>query len=107
MPMENPEVAIKCGQVLGGIGGASAAVWAATQVWPLITSNVPGGGGVVCAILASAAMCSAGCGVGSAAAACGCCVFGTVAKGASALFGRKPEQVSLQESGYAAKYTSV
>ena len=91
---------------LGGIGGASAAVWAATQVWPMITSAVPGAGGVVCAILASVAMCSAGCGVGATATACGCCIVGCLTEGSYALFSSEPERESLREES-GAKYSSV
>jgi gas vesicle protein len=58
-------LATACGQLIGGIGGGAAALWAAPQVWPLITSTIPGGGGVVVATLASLNMFSVGCGVGS------------------------------------------
>ena len=109
MPVEfeYTKAGMECGKVLGGIGGASAAVWAATQVWPMITSAVPGGGGVVCAILASVAMCSAGCGVGAAATTCGCCIVGSLTEGSCALFSsRNPDRISLTASGNA-NYTTV
>ena len=61
---------IPCGLILGALGGASVTVWAATHVWPLITSAVPGGAGVVCAISASVGMCMAGCCIGSVACQC-------------------------------------
>ena len=62
-------LATACGQSIGGIGGGAAALSAAPQVWPLITSAVPGCGGVVLATLASLNMLSVGCSIGSCAGA--------------------------------------
>ena len=70
------------GFVLGALGGGAAAVWGATQVWPIITSAIPGVGGFVCAIFASIAMWSVGICAGACATALGCGIVGSCTEGA-------------------------
>jgi hypothetical protein len=104
---DGTKAGMACGQLIGGIGGGAAAIWAATQVWPLITSAVPGGGGVILAIMASVAMCGSGCGIGASATACGCCIVGSCSEASCTLFGSKQEERSKLTTSDRADYSST
>jgi hypothetical protein len=99
--------AVACGQLIGGIGGGAAAIWTATQVWPLITSAVPGGGGVFLAIMASVAMCGSGCGIGATAVGCGCCLVGCCSEASCALFGSKQKEESTLRTSNNGNHTNT